>query len=140
VDIAEKIHELMNRRGITPYRLSKETGVSYTGLTKILNGTTKNPQIDSLKLIADYFGESIDYFTIDDQHQTATPPWATSKDKRDLEKFLNDPSGLYYKGVEFSEEQKAKMIGVLETIFWEAKRQNKEAYKKSREKNNKNNS
>jgi transcriptional regulator with XRE-family HTH domain len=69
VEIAEKIQILMNERGITAYRLAKDTGVSYTGLTKILNLQTKNPQIDSLKLIADYFHKPIDYFT----GETETP-------------------------------------------------------------------
>jgi hypothetical protein len=60
-------------------------------------------------------------------------------DKRDLKEYINNPGGLYYNGIEFSDEDKAKMIGVLETIFWEAKKKNKEVYKKSREKNTKKN-
>jgi transcriptional regulator with XRE-family HTH domain len=66
VDIAEKIQRLMDEQGITAYRLSKETGVSYTGLAKILNLQTKSPQIDSIKLIADFFGKPIGYFTEED--------------------------------------------------------------------------
>ncbi|WP_025847661.1 helix-turn-helix domain-containing protein [Paenibacillus ehimensis] len=135
MEIAEKIHNLMAERGITKYRLAKESKVPYTTLTKILDGTTKNPQVDSLKLIADYFGKPLDYFTGKEERQS--PEWATAKDKRDLEKYLADPSGLYYKGHEFSEADRAKLIGVMEAMFWEARKQNKEAYKKSREKKTK---
>jgi transcriptional regulator with XRE-family HTH domain len=123
VDIAEKIHELMNQRGITPYRLSKETGVSYTGLTKILNGTTKNPQIDSLKLIADYFGQSVDYFT--DEEERKIPDWATAKDKRDFKKFLTEDSEIMFDGVPMTEESKQRILGYVEAMFWDAKKQNK---------------
>lgn len=70
-----------------------------------------------------------------EQRKQSYPEWATAKDKRDLEKYLEDMGPLFYKGVEFSEEDKAKMIGVAESIFWDAKRKNKEAYKKSRQKN-----
>ena len=59
--VGSTIKELMNRRGVTAYRLAKDTGVSYTGVFKIINGTTKNPQIDVLSAIADYFGVSVDY-------------------------------------------------------------------------------
>ncbi|GMA52578.1 hypothetical protein GCM10025857_39350 [Alicyclobacillus contaminans] len=59
--VGATIKELMDRRGITAYRLAKDTGVSYTGVSKILNGSTKNPQIDVLSTIADYFGVSVDY-------------------------------------------------------------------------------
>jgi transcriptional regulator with XRE-family HTH domain len=123
VDIAEKIHELMNQRGITPYRLSKETGVSYTGLTKILNGTTKNPQIDSLKLIADFFGQPVDYFTDEDERKV--PEWATAKDKRDFKKFLTEDSEIMFDGVPMTEESKQRILGYVEAMFWDAKKQNK---------------
>lgn len=66
MDVSEKILELIEKHKITPYRLAKDSGVPYTTLTKILNKTTKNPQIDSLKSIADYFGKKIDYFTTED--------------------------------------------------------------------------
>jgi transcriptional regulator with XRE-family HTH domain len=138
LDIAEKINNLLAERGITRYKLAKEAKVPYTTLVKILDGTTKNPQIDSIKLLADYLGEPIGYFTEED-HENASPTWATSKDKRDLKKFIDNPAGLYYNGIEFSDEDKAKMLGVLETIFWEAKKKNKEVHKKSREKDTKKN-
>jgi len=60
-EVGERIKLLLHNKGITPYRLAKETGVSYTGVTKILNGSTKNPQVESLSAIADYFGVSLDY-------------------------------------------------------------------------------
>lgn len=59
--ISEKLHELMRLKNLSRYRLAKESGVPYTTLIKILDGTTKNPQIESLVALADYFGVSVDY-------------------------------------------------------------------------------
>ncbi|MDT2240435.1 hypothetical protein P7H20_02895 [Paenibacillus larvae] len=54
--------------------------------------------------------------------------------------MLQSPDVLYFDGIEFSDEDRAKMLGVMETIFWEAKKMNKEVNRKSREKkNNRNN-
>lgn len=63
-----------------------------------------------------------------------TPVWISLKDKRDLKKFIESPEGLFFDGIEFSESDRDKLIGMMESMFWEARRQNKEAYKKSREK------
>jgi len=58
---------------ITKYKLAKETGVSYTGLAKILSGQTKHPQVDSLKLLADYFNKPLDYFTNESDESMLNP-------------------------------------------------------------------
>ncbi len=46
---------------ITRYKLAKLTGVPYTTLIKILDGTTKNPQIETLSSLADFLGVTVDY-------------------------------------------------------------------------------
>lgn len=61
--ISENVLRLMNRRGISRYRLAKLTKVPYTTLIKILDGTTKNPQIESLAAIAEVFNVSVDTLT-----------------------------------------------------------------------------
>ncbi|MNM84751.1 LexA repressor [compost metagenome] len=63
MSIAERIQQLMDERKITPYRLAKDSGVPYTTLKKILDGTTKSPGIDSLEPIAAYFGKTIGNLT-----------------------------------------------------------------------------
>lgn len=120
--IAEKLQALMDSKGISKYRLAKETGVSYTGISKILNNQTKHPQIDSLKLIADYFGKPLNYFT---DEESKTPQWATAKDKRDFKKMLEDDAPIMFDGVPLDDEDKEKMLKVMEAIFWDAKKKNK---------------
>ncbi|EHL08794.1 DNA-binding helix-turn-helix protein [Desulfitobacterium hafniense DP7] len=59
--LIENIQKLSEKKNVTRYRLAKETKIPYTTLIKILDGTTKKPQIESLSPIAEYFGVSVDY-------------------------------------------------------------------------------
>ncbi|WP_261313615.1 helix-turn-helix domain-containing protein [Paenibacillus sp. DR312] len=137
MEIADKILELMKENGVTKYRLAKETGVSYTGVTKILSGQTKHPQIDSIKLIADYFNKPLTYFTDEANPNQANevPEWATSKDKRDFKKMLEDDGELMFDGVPLDENDKNRIKDMLTGLFWEAKQMNKQARKKSKDNN-----
>ncbi|MBO5313568.1 MAG: helix-turn-helix domain-containing protein [Clostridia bacterium] len=49
---------LIRKRGLTPYRVAKETGVSCATLTSWKNGSY-TPKIDKLSLIAEYLGVSL---------------------------------------------------------------------------------
>ncbi len=61
VKIGDQIEALMKKNKITRLKLSKDTDIPYTTLTQIINGRTKNPQVNALKIIADYFNVSLDY-------------------------------------------------------------------------------
>ncbi len=61
MEVGEKIKRIMKKRGMTAYRLAKDANVSYTGVTKLLNGETKNPQIETLSAIADVLRVPTDY-------------------------------------------------------------------------------
>ncbi|WP_152393765.1 helix-turn-helix domain-containing protein [Paenibacillus guangzhouensis] len=129
MEIAEMIQRLMDEKGISIYKLSKETGVSYTGLTKILNGQTKHPQIDSLKLIADYFHKPVDYFTSTRSPDVSPlPEWATSKDKMDFKKMLEEDAPVMFDGVPIEGQARQRVLDVLTGLFWEAKEMNKKTY------------
>lgn len=68
----EKFAELLHQKGITPYRVFKETGVSQTTLSDWKNGKSV-PKIDKLQKIADYLGVPVGYF-LNDGDQKETPP------------------------------------------------------------------
>jgi repressor LexA len=60
-----KYLELLKISKKTSYRVSKDTGISVATLSDWKHGKSK-PKIDKLKLLADYFGVTIDYFLSDD--------------------------------------------------------------------------
>ncbi|MGO4951973.1 helix-turn-helix domain-containing protein [Paenibacillus sp. DRB1-1] len=133
MELADKIQELMDERGITKYRLAKETGVSYTGVTKILTGQTRHPQIDSLKLIANYFDKPLDYFTDDEgEDAQSIPEWATSKDIADFKQMLEEDQPILFDGVPIEGEKRQRVMDMLTGLFWEAKELNKKTYGKNK--------
>lgn len=58
----EIFEKLLEMKGVTAYRVAKETGISTATLTQWKNGTSI-PKSDKLQKIADYFGVTLDYLT-----------------------------------------------------------------------------
>jgi transcriptional regulator with XRE-family HTH domain len=59
--LGKRIEQLMKMRGVTKYRVSKDTGIPYTTLSQIISGRTKDPQVSVLQALADYFEVPLDY-------------------------------------------------------------------------------
>ena len=57
----EKYVELRDSRGISDYRVSKDTGITKSTFSDWKNGRS-SPKIEKLKILADYFGVDINYF------------------------------------------------------------------------------
>lgn len=58
--IVKRIKELLASEKITQYALSKRTGISQSAISNWLSGK-KEPSIESLWILADYFDTSVDY-------------------------------------------------------------------------------
>ncbi len=56
-----KFEKLCESKGVTPYKVSKETGVSTSSLSDWKSGRSQ-PKAEKLQKIADYFGVSVGYF------------------------------------------------------------------------------
>ncbi len=52
---------LRDEKGLTNYRVSKDTKIARSVFTDWKSGRSK-PKVDKLKILADYFGVSVDYF------------------------------------------------------------------------------
>ena len=57
----EKYVELRDRKHVTDYRVSVDTGITKSTFTDWKSGRSK-PKMDKLSILADYFGVSIEYF------------------------------------------------------------------------------
>ncbi len=62
VKVYEKFAELLSKTNKTPYRISKDTGIAQSLLSDWKLGKVKIIGADKLKILADYFGVSIEYF------------------------------------------------------------------------------
>lgn len=127
--LSDKIKELMDSNNLSTYRVSKDTGIPYTTLTKILNGTTKSPKIDLIKIIADYFNKPLDHFTEnEDTSAINAPEWATPKDLADIKKILEEDQPVLFDGVPITDENRQRAMDILTGLLWEAKELNKKTY------------
>lgn len=52
--------KLLKEKGVTPYQVSKATGVAQSSLSDWENGRSK-PKYEKMLAISDYFGVSVDY-------------------------------------------------------------------------------
>lgn len=61
VKLYKKFAELLVKTNKTAYQVSKDTGIAQSVLSDWKNNRSK-PKADKLKILADYFGVTIDYF------------------------------------------------------------------------------
>jgi len=59
-----KFVELLVKKGVTSYQVSQDTGISNATFSDWKRGKSK-PKVDKLKILAAYFGVTIDYFLSD---------------------------------------------------------------------------
>lgn len=57
----EKYVQLRDEKGVTDYKVSLDTGITKSTFTEWKNGRSC-PKVGKLKLLADYFGVTLDYF------------------------------------------------------------------------------
>lgn len=62
VIVYKKFEKLLVESNKTPYRVSKDTGIAQSLLSDWKLGKIKMLGADKLKILADYFGVSIEYF------------------------------------------------------------------------------
>ena len=58
--LGERIKELRKKAGWSQQKLAEKAGLSYNTITKIEQGTAKQPTIQTIVKIADAFGVKID--------------------------------------------------------------------------------
>ncbi len=132
--------QLCKQHGVTPYKVSKETGVSQPTLSEWKKGTY-TPKQDKLQKIADYFGVTLDYLMGNTHADEQTPPETqkaptlNKKDERDIAKTLGqlketleNEEGLMFDGNPMTDEAKESILAAMEVGLQMAKLKNKEKY------------
>lgn len=129
----EVFEQLLQKNGVTPYKVAKEAGVTQTALSNWKSGRS-TPTTKTLRKIADYFGVTIDYLMNGEEKKERT---LTPKDERDLKRDLDrimeeirkkDNGPLYYNGVEISDASTNLLQNAIEFALKETKMENKEKY------------
>jgi len=62
----ERFENLLNKKGVSAYKVAKETGITTATLSAWKAGLY-TPKVDKLMILAKYFGVSVEYFWKDEQ-------------------------------------------------------------------------
>jgi transcriptional regulator with XRE-family HTH domain len=134
----EIFSELLQKYGVTPYKVSKETGVSQSTLSDWKRGIS-TPKPDKLQKIADYFGVPLTYLLTGNtsEQKKEKSSELNSRDERDIakdldsiiEKLSTGESGpASYNGEELDPEAAELFRDELEIALRRLKIINKEKY------------
>lgn len=134
----EIFSELLQKYGVTPYKVSKETGVSQSTLSDWKRGIS-TPKQDKLQKIADYFGVSLTYLLTgnETEQKNEKPSELNARDERDIAKDLDrimnklsagEDGPASYDGQELDPEAAELFRDELEIALRRLKMINKEKY------------
>lgn len=114
----EIFEHLMKERGITAYRVSKDTGISQATLSDWKKGRCV-PKSNKIQILADYFNVSVDYLLGNTDIKKA--PSAEDGDKVTFDDFTY---AMNEEAHELTEEEKEKLLE-LARFFNENRRKGK---------------
>ena len=135
--------QLLQKYGVTAYKVSKETGVTQSTLSDWKRGRS-TPKSENMKKIADYFGVTVDYLmTGHDSEQKEKSPELTLRDERDISRDLNrimeeiqkgNDEPLYYNGVKIDDASIGLLRNAIEYALRETRKENKVRYSPNKNK------
>lgn len=129
----EIFEQLLQKYGVSAYKVAKETGVTQSTLSDWKRGRS-TPKTENMKKLADYFGVSIDYLTTGIKESSSKESALTPRDEKDIrvilsntEQLLKQP-GLMFEGHPASQESIDSILSAMQVGMEIAKKKNKELY------------
>lgn len=138
----EVFEQLLQKHGVTPYKVAKEAGVTQTALSNWKSGRS-TPSSKTLQKVADYFGVTVDYLMTGRAEAKEKAPELTARDERDIAKDLDrimgeiqkgDDGPLYYNGIEIDNASLNLLQNAIEYAIRETKKENKVKYNPNKNK------
>lgn len=128
----EIFEQLLQKHGVSAYRVAKEAGVTQTSLSNWKSGRN-TPSAATLQKIADFFGVTIDYL-MTGKEDSEKEPQLKPKDERDIKNILANTEqllkqeGLMFDGDPASPEAIESILSAMQIGMEMAKKKNKEKY------------
>lgn len=118
----EIFEKLCAEKGVTPYRVCKETGITTSTISNWKAGRY-TPKQDKMQKIADFLGVSIEYLMTGSEKVKPKDPTLTSKDNKDIAQRLeetlsdleNSQSALMFSGEPLDDETRELLRASLES-------------------------
>lgn len=128
----EIFEQLLQKYGVSSYKVAKETGVTQSTLSDWKRGRS-TPKLENMKKLADYFGVSIDYL-MTGKDDLEKEPKLNSKDEKDIKNIIANTEqllkqdGLMFDGDPASPEAIESILSAMQIGMEMAKKKNKEKY------------
>ena len=132
----EIFEQLLQKYGVTAYKVSKETGVKQSTLSDWKKGRS-TPKVSNLQKIADYFGVPLSYLLHGQMEEPVMETVLTPRDERDIAKDLErimsklsagEDGPASFEGTDIPEEDQELFAGQIELMLRRLKAINKEKY------------
>ena len=129
----EIFEQLLQKYGVSAYKVAKETGVTQSTLSDWKRGRS-TPKSENMKKLADYFGVSIDYLMTGKEETSDKEPQLKPKDERDIKNILANTEqllkqdGLMFDGDPASPEAIESILSAMQIGMEMAKKKNKKKY------------
>lgn len=128
MDVAERLTQLIDSNNVTPYKISRETGISESVLSRILNKSTRKPQNNTLKILAKYFQVSEEWLQrgtgVKSKNETINEIITIPADVWELIKEQNIALKQQAESLVRKDEQIERIITLLENQLDELKKNN----------------
>ena len=128
----EIFEQLLQKHGVSAYKVAKATGVTQSTLSDWKRGRS-TPKSENMKKLADYFGVSIDYL-MTGKEESEKEPKLKPKDQKDIKEILANTEqllkqdGLMFDGDPASPEAIESILSAMQIGMEMAKKKNKEKY------------
>lgn len=138
----EIFEQLLQKYGVTAYKVSKETGVTQSTLSDWKRGRS-TPKTENMKKIADYFGVTVEYLMTGKNEPKEKAPELTARDERDIKKDLDslreklenkELGPAAYDGEDIPDEDVDLFLGQVELMLRRLKVKNKAKYNPNKNK------
>lgn len=129
--LMERLKQRRKAMHYTQEQLAELVNAKKTTISNYETGYS-SPNNEMLRDLADVLHTTVDYLlgrsdnpvSLEAAGAQAIPDFATRKDVRDFKTFLNQQE-VMFDGVPLTAEEKARVLGYMESMFWDAKRMNK---------------
>ena len=132
----EIFEQLLQKYGVTAYKVAKETGVTQSTLSDWKRGRS-TPKTSNMQKIADYFGVTVDYLMTGKEETERKETALSPRDERDIKKDVDaimaklesgEAGPAAYDGQPLSPESAELFRDALDVALRQIKILNKEKY------------
>lgn len=126
----EIFEQLLQKHGLSAYKVAKETGVTQSTLSDWKRGRS-TPKTENMKKLADFFGVTVEYLMTGKEERSSE---LTRRDQKEVESIIASTEnllmqdGLMFDGKPATPEAIESIISAMRVGMEMGKKRNKELY------------